>query len=261
MKTISITLSENIFLDNYDAALQNYPQINSRINISRMEVWVLDQGNSNLAYQKSIVGIRDLGDGPSGTPDNTQNGLYQAVSTAMGTPREQGKNYLPNFQGQTFPGSTVPYDNGEHFILNNKVRRLNSNEFTFHPQLGYISLNQRLNDNQLLAVSYSYTVNGTNQVFKVGEFSEESPVLVTKLLRSNSKVDVTSPLWNLMMKNIYALDAGQVDQDGFILNIYYRDAQTGGKVKLSSQYYCTRYQFIEIIKLGSSQRQRRFAKQ
>jgi cell surface protein SprA len=218
------------FLDNYDAALQNYPQINSRINISRMEVWVLDQGNSNLAYQKSIVGIRDLGDGPSGTPDNTQNGLYQAVSNAIGTPREQGKNYLPNFQGQTFPGSTVPYDNGEHFILNSKVRRLNSNEFTFHPQLGYISLNQRLNDNQLLAVSYSYTVNGTNQVYKVGEFSEESPVLVTKLLRSNSKVDVTSPLWNLMMKNIYALDAGQVDRDGFILNIYYRDAQTGGKV-------------------------------
>lgn len=216
------------FLDNYDAALQNYPQINSRINISRMEVWVLDQGNSNLAYQKSIVGIRDLGDGASGTPDNTQNGLYQSVSTAMGSPREQGKNYTANFQGQTFGG--VTYDDGEHFIFNNKVRRLNSNEFTFHPQLGYISLNQRLNDNQLLAVSYSYTVNGTSQVYKVGEFSEESPVLVTKLLRSNSKVDVTSPLWNLMMKNIYALDAGQVDKDGFILNIYYRDAQTGGKV-------------------------------
>ncbi len=218
------------FRDKYDAALLNYPQINSRINISRMEVWVLDQGNSNLAYQKSIVGIRDLGEGASGLPDNSQNGLYQAVSNAIGTPREQGKNYLPNFQGQSFPGSTLPYENGEHFILNTKVRRLNSNEFSFHPQLGYISLNQRLNDNQLLAVSYSYTVNGTNQVYKVGEFSEESPVLVTKVLKPNTTVSTTSPMWNLMMKNIYALDAGQVDQDGFILNIYYRDAQTGGKV-------------------------------
>jgi len=218
------------FLNNYDNALLNYPQINSRINISRMEVWVMDQGNSNLSYQKSIIGIRDLGDGASGLPDNSQNGLYQQINSAIGTPREQGKNYLPNFQGQTFPGSTEPYDTGEHFVLSTKARRLNANEYTYHPQLGYISLNQKLNDQQLLAVSFSYTVNGTNQVYKVGEFSEESPVLVTKLLRSNTKINVQSPMWNLMMKNFYSLDAAQVDQDGFILNVYYRDAQTGGKV-------------------------------
>ncbi|OCK51898.1 cell surface protein SprA [Chryseobacterium sp. CBo1] len=218
------------FLNNYDNALVNYPQINSRISISRMEVWVMDQGNSNLSYQKSIIGIRDLGEGASGLPDNSQNGLYQQVNSAIGTPREQGKNYLPTFQGQTFPGSTEPYDTGEHFVLSTKARRLNANEYTYHPQLGYISLNQKLNDQQLLAVSFSYTVNGTNQVYKVGEFSEESPVLVTKLLRSNTKINVQSPMWNLMMKNFYSLDAAQIDQDGFILNVYYRDAQTGGKV-------------------------------
>ncbi|MFC7347913.1 cell surface protein SprA [Chryseobacterium zhengzhouense] len=218
------------FLNNYDNALLNYPQINSRINISRMEVWVMDQGNSNLSYQKSIIGIRDLGDGASGLPDNSQNGLYQQINSAIGTPRDPSKDYLQNLQGQTFPGSTVPYDTGEHFALSRKARRLNTNEYTYHPQLGYISLNQKLNDQQLLAVSFSYTVNGTNQVYKVGEFSEESPVIVTKLLRSNTKVDVQSPMWNLMMKNFYSLDAAQVDQDGFILNVYYRDAQTGGKV-------------------------------
>ncbi|MBD3907127.1 cell surface protein SprA [Chryseobacterium sp. Ch-15] len=218
------------FLNSYDNALLNYPQINSRISISRMEVWVLDQGNSNLAYQKSIIGIRDLGEGVSGTPDNSQNGLYNQINNAIGNPREQGKNYLTNFQGQTFPGSAQPYENGEHFVLSTKARRMDANEYTFHPQLGYISLNQKLNENQLLAVSYSYTVNGTNQVFKVGEFSEESPVLVTKLLRSNSNTRVDSPMWNLMMKNFYSLDAAQVDRDGFILNVYYRDAKTGGKV-------------------------------
>ncbi|MET3539108.1 T9SS outer membrane translocon Sov/SprA [Chryseobacterium limigenitum] len=218
------------FLDNYDNALLNYPQINSRISITRAEVWVLDQGNSNLAYQKSIVGIRDLGEGPSGLPDNTQNGLYQAVSNTMGTPRDAGANYGDLLQGQVFPGSAEPYQNSEHFIFNKKARRLNTNEYTLQPQLGYISLNQKLNDNQLLAVSYSYTVNGSNQVYKVGEFSEESPVLVTKVLRVNNKLNVASPMWDLMMKNIYALDAGQVNQDGFILNIFYRDSQTGGKV-------------------------------
>lgn len=216
------------FLDRYDNALLNYPQINSTVNITRLEVWVLDQGNSNLAYQKSIVGIRDLGEGAAGLPDNSQNGLYQSVNAAIG-PREAGKNYATTFQGQMFPGSTQPYDNGEQFIFNTKARRLNTNEYTLQPQLGYISLNQKLNENQLLAVSYSYT-DGTNKVYKVGEFSEESPVLVTKVLRVNNKVNTQSPMWDLMMKNIYSLDAGQVAQDGFILNVFYRDPKTGGKV-------------------------------
>ncbi|WP_370898515.1 T9SS outer membrane translocon Sov/SprA [Chryseobacterium gossypii] len=234
------------FVNTYDNALLNYPQINSKINITRLEVWVLDQGNSNLAYQKSIVGIRDLGEGASGLPDNTQNGLYQAVSTTMGTPRDAGTNYADILQGQTFPGSTEPYQNGEHFIFNKKARRLNTNEYILQPQLGYISLNQKLNDGQLLAVSYSYTVNGSNQVYKVGEFSEESQVLITKVLRSNSTVKTTSPMWDLMMKNIYSLDASQINQDGFILNVFYRDAQTGGKVNYLPN---TPVQDINLLKL------------
>ncbi|WP_431612568.1 cell surface protein SprA [Chryseobacterium sp. 'Rf worker isolate 10'] len=219
------------FLNKYDDALLNYPQINSTINITRMEVWVLDQGNSNLAYQKSIIGIRDLGEAAGGftLPDNSLNGLYDGVSSVAGS-REAGKNYGTIFQGQVLPGDPTPYDNGEQFIYNTKARKLNAGEFTFQPQLGYISLNQKLNDQQLLAVSYSYTVNGSNKVYKVGEFSEESPVLITKVLRVNNKVNTQSPMWDLMMKNIYSIDAGQVAQDGFILNVYYRDPKTGGKV-------------------------------
>ncbi|PTT35659.1 cell surface protein SprA [Chryseobacterium sp. HMWF028] len=219
------------FLNKYDDALLNYPQINSTINITRLEVWVLDQGNSNLAYQKSIIGIRDLGEAAGGftLPDNSLNGLYDGVSSVAGS-REAGKNYGTIFQGQVLPGDPIPYDNGEQFIYNTKARKLNANEFTFQPQLGYISLNQKLNDQQLLAVSYSYTVNGSNKVYKVGEFSEESPVLITKVLRVNNKVNTQSPMWDLMMKNIYSIDAGQVAQDGFILNVYYRDPKTGGKV-------------------------------
>lgn len=219
------------FFNKYDDALLNYPQINSTINITRLEVWVLDQGNSNLAYQKSIIGIRDLGEGPGGVtlPDNSLNGLYDEISAAAGT-REAGKNYNALFQGNVFPGTPTPYNNGEEFVLATKARKLNANEFTYQPQLGYISLNQKLNDQQLLAVSYSYTVNGSNKVYKVGEFSEESPVLITKVLRVNNNVNTQSPMWDLMMKNIYSLDAGQIAPDGFILNVYYRDPKTGGKV-------------------------------
>ncbi|WP_445991629.1 T9SS outer membrane translocon Sov/SprA [Kaistella polysaccharea] len=220
------------FLDSYDKALINYPQINSRISISRIEAWVLDQGSGNLQDQKGIVGIRDLGEGASGFPDNAQNNLYQSIVSLGSMIRDVNTAYNA-INGKTFPnasGSPETYVDGEQFIFNRKARKLNQNEFTYHPQLGYVSLNQRLNDNQLLAVSYSYTLNGDNKVYKVGEFSEESPVLITKVLKPNSTVKTTSPMWDLMMKNIYSLNTNQINPDGFLLNVYYRDPQSGGKV-------------------------------
>lgn len=240
------------FLNNYDNSLLNYPQINSKISITRMEVWVLDQGNTNLQYQKSIVGIRDLGDG-GGLPNNDQTGfnLYSTVSALPGI-RDASTAYNA-IKGNSLPvatgGGPEPYVDGEHFIFNKKARRLNQNEYTLQPQLGYISLNQKLNDNQLLAVSFSYTVNGSNQVYKVGEFSEESTVLVTKLLKPNTTVKTSSPMWNLMMKNIYSLDAGQVNQDGFILNVLYRDPQSGGKVNYLPVNNMPQVSSIPLIKL------------
>ncbi|MCB4234415.1 hypothetical protein LDL59_02975 [Kaistella anthropi] len=132
--------------------------------------------------------------------------------------------------GQSFPnanGSLENYTDGEQFIFNRKARKLTQSEFTYHPQLGYISLNQRLNDNQLLAVSYTYTLNGDSKVYKVGEFSEESPVLITKLLKSNTKTTTTTPMWDLMMKNIYSLNSNQINSENFLLNVYLRDAQNG----------------------------------
>ncbi|OWK73447.1 cell surface protein SprA [Flavobacteriaceae bacterium JJC] len=217
------------FLNSYDNALLNYPQINSRISITRIEAWVLDQGSGNLQDQKGILGIRDLGEGVSGYPDNSQNGLYQGIVNLGAGIRDVNTAYNA-INGQSFPnasGSPENYTDGEQFIFNRKARKLNQNEFTFHPQLGYLSLNQRLNDNQLLTVAYTYTLNGDNKVYKVGEFSEESPVLITKLLKSNTKTTTTTPMWDLMMKNIYSLNSNQINQDGFLLNVYLRDAQNG----------------------------------
>ena len=219
------------FLDNYDTALLNYPQINSRISITRIEAWVLDQGSGNLQDQKGILGIRDLGEGISGFPDNSQNALYPQIA-GLGTGIRDVNTAYNTINGKSFPnanGTPVTYTDGEEFIFNRKARKLNQNEFTFHPQLGYISLNQRLNDNQLLSVAYTYTLNGDSKVYKVGEFSEESPVLITKMLKSNTKTTTTTPMWDLMMKNIYSLNSNQINNDGFLLNVFLRDP-TSGKV-------------------------------
>ena len=158
------------FFNSYDNALLNYPQVNSRINITRIEAWVLDQGSGNLQDQKGILGIRDLGEGASGYPDNSQNNLYQSI-TALGPAIRDVNTAYNAINGQSFPNANgVPetYTDGEQFIFNRKARKLNPNEYKFHAQLGYLSLNQRLNDNQLLAVAYSYTLNGDSKVYKVG---------------------------------------------------------------------------------------------
>lgn len=216
------------FLQNYDRALENYPVINSQINIQRLEVYVLDQGVGNLQNQKTLIALRDLGEGASGVPDNQQNGLYQQISSQPGI-RDLTSAYgaLNGQLFSDFQGNQVAYQDGENFIYNRRARRLDTSEYTFQPQLGYISLAQKLNDNQLLAVSFSYTINGESRVYKVGEFSEEANVMIAKLIKPNVSVKVTSPMWNLMMKNVYSLNTNGLENNNFFLNVFYRAPNSG----------------------------------
>ena len=56
-----------------------------------------------------------------------------------------------------------------HYAVLESARKLNSKEYTFHPQLGYISLNQRLSNDEILGVAFQYTYLG--KVYRVGEFA------------------------------------------------------------------------------------------
>ena len=139
---------------------------------------------------------------------------------------------------------------GSDYSLLQNARKLQTNEYTLNPQLGFISLNRRLNDGEVLAVAYEYTVAGNvtdatgapiNQnSFKVGEFSNDGIQapnnLAVKLLRSEiltTKRDDRNggleqfPTWRLMMKNVYALGAFPLSQDGFRFEVQYRDDATG----------------------------------
>ena len=60
---------------------------------------------------------------------------------------------------------------GQDYSKLENARKLNSNEFTFHPQLGYISLQQKLANDEVLAVAYQYTIG--DDVYQVGEFGPD----------------------------------------------------------------------------------------
>jgi cell surface protein SprA len=86
---------------------------------------------------------------------------------------------------------------------------LNPAEFTFNPQLGFISVNTQLQPDDVIGVAFEYTNNG--KVYQVGEFAQKLPpdstnpkVLFLKMLKSTSP-DPTVPIWDLMMKNVYSL--------------------------------------------------------
>ena len=242
------------FRENYSKSLQNYPLISSPINITRIELWITNR-NASVEDFRSIVALADIAepnsenfvsiDGlviPSPTaptvngvtlPSNESNNISEALIGPQIRDIATVDNYLSGTYGMS---------QGSDYSLLQNARKLQPNEYTLNSQLGFVSLNRRLNDGEVLAVSYEYTVVGASNgktSFKVGEFSNDgisSPEnLAVKLLRSEilttkrtiAGVEEAFPTWKLMMKNIYALGASPLTPDGFRFEIQYRDDQTG----------------------------------
>ena len=214
------------FRENYDGALANYPVISSQINITRLEVWVIDRGNANQENRRSMVALRDLGDNGFSAPNNGS--LYNTVKNLGGIRQGNTASSAVNAAGLTDANGNA-YSEGEQYMVHENVRLLNPSEYKFYPNLGYISLNQPLNDNELMGVSFQYTLTSQpGQAYSVGEFSDQqSELLITKLLKSNTNVNTNSPMWDLMMKNIYSLETIQLSAEDFRLNIFYQDPSIG----------------------------------
>lgn len=257
------------FRNLYDKSLKEYPFINSKVQITRVEVWVTNKQNrvgQNNNNFRNVIALQDLGEGPitdniSGTP--TADNLLYAIDTsllpnllngtAIDTPSDNSNNkYDPALitegtgllntgirevytadQGFNAPSGLI-IEGTDYGKLEN-ARKLNSNEFTYHPQLGYISLQQRLASDEILAVAYQYTIG--DKVYQVGEFGNDgvtatqvdnngtpsTQALILKMLKS-SLTNVEKPIWNLMMKNIYQLQgAYQLQREDFKFNIMYTD--------------------------------------
>lgn len=112
-------------------------------------------------------------------------------------------------------------------LLKNARKLEEGRDYRLDTQLGYISLSQRLSNDEVLAVAYQYTYQGG--VYQVGEFANDgisattvdvgnsqvvNSNLVLKMLKSNI-TNVQDPIWDLMMKNIYSTGAFQLSQEDF----------------------------------------------
>ena len=228
----------HFFRDSYRRWLANPAQVNSGVNITRVEVYILNRNNDTQTL-RNVVGLMDLAE-PS------QSHIYNSNVTVIdsNSPNANGANDL--FQrvsgfsrnNDAIDGSLTGagFVGGVDYEKINGARKLAQTEFTYHPQLGYITLTRKLQNDEALAVAYEYTYNG--RAYQVGELSDtysslkDDEVVFLKLLRPR-KVAIRDasrriiPTWDLMMKNIYNLNVNQLSRDGFQLRVIYRDDRTG----------------------------------
>lgn len=221
------------FRDQYENALRTLPTVNSGVQITRIEVWVTNT-RFDFVGNRNIIGFTDLGedisnvspelvgfiqDGPGALPSNAQNTLYGTVA---------GNASVRGFVQSTQALQALGLVAARHYEKLESARMLAPNEFNLNERLGFISVNQALNNDEVLAVAYQYTLNG--QTYQVGEFSTDgiSPpdALMLRMLKSTI-TDPRIPLWDLMMKNVYALGAFQVNRENFRLDLVYNNPTTG----------------------------------
>lgn len=225
------------FHDHYDQSMSTLPIPRTIVNLNRIEVWVMNRTNET-ENTRNIVAFADLGEalqtncegdpggynpGADTLPRNEANALYEWASTNPGIRGFNNATQTLASQG-TQPG---PFNQAQHYEKLENARKLSESEFTYNAQLGFISLNMPLNNDEVLAVAYEY--NHGENTYQVGEFSTDGATgqdaLIVKLL----KPTITNPqnrVWDLMMKNVYSIGAYQVDQQGFRMDILYNNPET-----------------------------------
>ncbi|EDP72451.1 hypothetical protein FBALC1_15157 [Flavobacteriales bacterium ALC-1] len=241
------------FRDNYDKALLQYPFIdNQGLQITRVEVWVTNRSNQTENV-RNIIAFQDLGESeaeniglqplpggfvnnPGALPNNENNDFDPTNIGGPGSLLTEAVRDITIVE----TGINVPVNEGFDYGKLEAARKLREGqEYVLNSELGYISLNQRLLNDEVLAVAFQYTVGG--QVYQVGEFANDgvdatgvdtgmngneivsNNSLVLKMLKS-AVTAVEQPIWDLMMKNIYDTGAFQLSQEDFRLNIFYTEA-------------------------------------
>jgi cell surface protein SprA len=234
----------------YEAGLKNLPQINSLFKITRLEVWVTNDRNQTTDV-RDVVAFADLGEWErmnTDNPDKWRNpDTIPLLDICM-------TDILPDNSTNFIMSELRKYP--ELRDLNNTVkglqeapfnfvaprdfekiqgRKLNPSEYRFNPDLGFISLNIRLDQDEVIGVAYEYTYNG--KVYQVGELSQNienvdtsgtQKVLYVKMLKSSNQ-NVKFPLWDLMMKNVYRIGGGDLNGEEFEFDIFYEDPGLGFK--------------------------------
>lgn len=254
------------FYDTYDDALQNLPVVRSSITINKIEVWVtnksgdydesrnilalMDLGEHQENIYNTVPGFQDLVGNPypeNVYPFNGANNMYNDILTNYSGIRE-----VDQVSATFAPLSSYNFIGGQDFEKIEQARKLSPSEYTVDPNLGYISLNSALNSDEVLAVAYNYTANG--KTYQVGEFSTDGvdapQTLVLKLLKGTN-LSPKLPTWKLMMKNIYNLNAYELTDENFELNVLFLNDSTGSYINYLPESNLKGHILLNVLNLDN----------
>jgi cell surface protein SprA len=244
----------------FDTVMQTLPVPLSLFNITRMEVWIT---NDRLQTEnvRDVVPLMDLAEpnpflqGPA-LPDDPLRPDYRPTAPpppdlqdikGKPLPDNNSNTLYPQLKDELIGDSTLRFSDQVVNRLTTKyglkqirdfekvrARLLSPAEYTYHEQLGFISINLNVQPDQVVGVALEYTYNG--QPHKIGEFTSDIPngdslnqnVLFLKMLKSTT-ANVKFPIWDLMMKNVYSIGSANVDPTEFRFDIFYEDPGKGQK--------------------------------
>ncbi len=238
----------------FEPAMKCLPVPQSLFNITRMEVWITNDKQESV-NTRDIVALSELAEPDSvdaqwrlamppgkdinnrGLPANENNLLYQKILEELEA--DPSMRYSESVVSKL----TGPVFNLKQIQQFEKVnaRQLNPSEFSYNEQLGFISVNLNVQPDQVVGIAAEYTYNGIP--YKIGEFSSDvarknsvdtlkTNVLFLKMLKGTT-ANIQYPIWDLMMKNVYAVGTANVDPQEFRFDIFYEDPGKGQKRFLS----------------------------
>jgi cell surface protein SprA len=230
------------FRNRFEAALVDPPNIrvaNGFERITEVEVWKLMPTRPEEENVRQAVAMVDLGE--------ATDILYQANDyTSQVLPNPNNDQYddatggeldseLRN--GNAAPGSyleSVKDLSSSDFQVGKFKRLERGRDYEIDQSLGFITLRQRVQESEALAVAFRYRANG--RTFQVGDFSTETGgsnggqnenKIVLKLIRPVQlrqpapEASFNPAAWYLEMRNIYRLPGRSISPTEFQLQVYY----------------------------------------
>ncbi|MCB0514800.1 MAG: cell surface protein SprA [Chitinophagales bacterium] len=233
----------------YNDALSFLPFINNRVEIipESVEVWITNRTGVTEG-NRDVVAFMELGESDvrplsnssiNATPGriipgNDANDLYaRLVDPSISADIRQVDKATNILLG-------MGLKDGDDFKIS-EMRKLAATDYEIDPKLGFIALNIRPQQNDIVGVSFRFRDLLTDKIYQVGDLSSDIPplanenqanqdgksqLLFVKMLKTNQQKP-SLPLWDLMMKNIYSLGAFGITKDDFRLDVYYDNPGKG----------------------------------
>ena len=230
------------FRNRFEAALVDPPNIrvaNGFERITEIEVWKLMPTRPEEENVRQAVAMVDLGEAPEilSQANNFTSQILPNSNIDQYDDSAGGELDTQLRDGNAAPGSyleTTKDLSSSDFQVGKFKRLEKGRDYDIDPVLGYLTMRQRVQESEALAIAYRYRANGRTS--QIGDFSTETGgsnggqnenKIVLKLIRPVQlrqpapEANFNPAAWYLELRNIYRLPGRSISPAEFDLQVYY----------------------------------------